>query len=108
MKIAELKKIIKETVTQLKIEQATQGGSCVLPAGSTYPGNYEPSVWSDKWETFKDNNNLGCTWVKTKYYNWKDKLDTLQAQQPPKCNPRFQNMLYAKLKHVDINHPQCL
>ena len=111
MKIGELKTIIKETIEQLKNEQAINQpvqGACVLPAGNDFPGNYEPMIWSDKWDTFKDNNSLGCNWVKGKYLNWKDKLADLQAQQPPKCNPRFQNMLYAKIKHVDVNWSQCL
>ena len=36
-----------------------------------------------------------------------DKLQTLQAKTPPKCNPKWQNMLQYKIKTALSNFSQC-
>ena len=112
MKLSQLKKIIRESVQQLRNEQVPPGGSCHLPAGNVvngpYPNQFEPAVWVDKWETFKDNNNLGCQWVKGKYIGWNNKLSVLHSKPFPKCNKKWQGMLQFKVNHVQTMHAQCI
>ena len=112
MKLSQLKKIIRESVQQLRNEQVPPGGSCHLPAGNVvngpYPNQFNPSVWVDKWETFKDNNNLGCQWVKGKYIGWNNKLSVLHSKPFPNCNKRWQGMLQFKVNHVRTMHTQCI
>ena len=123
MKLQNLKRIIKESVLELRNEQVlpggpvpggptNPGGSCHLPAGNVvngpYPNQFDPAVWVDKWETFKDNGNLGCQWVKGKYLGWNDKLSVLHSKPFPKCNKRWQSMLQFKVKHVQTMHAQCI
>tara|TARA_R100000773_G_C4158389_1_gene77360 strand:+ start:52 stop:411 length:360 start_codon:yes stop_codon:yes gene_type:complete len=118
MKLSHLKKIIKESLEQIQTEQNVQfptGGSspsCFIPGpqiiNGPFPTQFNPAVWTNKWETFKDNNNLGCQWVKNKYLTWKHKLNDLHQKPYPKCNRKWQAMLTFKLKHVDTMHSNCV
>ena len=108
MRKSDLVKIIKEEIKKLS-EQNTppSQGSCNLPPNynGPFPNNFIPQDWSDSWVQRGD--SQGCTWVKTKYLNWVDRLGTLQAKQPPKCNPKWQSMLNFKMKTAQTNFPQC-
>jgi len=117
MRLKQLKRIIKEEVKKIQLQEQVlpgnpggSGGSCALtpaPQGPK-PNNFEESVWVDKFGMLFNNrlDNQGqqqaCTFYLTKKDGWENTLSNLHAKPHPKCNPKWQNMLHFKLKEANI------
>ena len=107
MNITELKNIIKQEIIKIREQQAA--ASCQLPPSpqGPYPGNFNANVWVSKWENLFTTrlNNQGqqsaCDLYFTKKDNWVNTLNGLQNQNPPKCNPKWQNMLNYKIEEAN-------
>ena len=100
MKKTQLKNIIKESIKELMTEQSPTlaMGNCPQPTEygpfpSAIPANY---TYND-YVLQASGQGLGCPQLATKWWKFKNRIQSNANRGKPMCSPKFNNYLFAKM-----------
>jgi hypothetical protein len=102
------KSLLKERFKQLaglkplyQLKEQNPSGTChgVGDASGPYPESFELGNWQGTFEDRLSTANSPCDLIQKKVDKWESKLDQLSSKTPPKCNPKWQSQLMAKIAY---------